>query len=105
MTTEDKIALIRKTLDEKKAEDVRDYDVRGKSTITDRVVAATATSAPHLRALSVAVQRALAEKAGEHGRTSGDAASAWIVVDDWDVMVHLFLADARAYYDIESLWK
>ena len=65
---------------------------------------ASATSVPHLRALAVAVERALAAK-GEHARVSGDAESAWIVLDYTDVMVHLFLPDARRYYDIESLWK
>lgn len=91
-------------LDDKKAENVRTYDVRGKSSVTDAVVAASATSAPHLRALSVAVQRAVREKTGEGARVSGDAESAWIVLDYVDAMVHLFLPEAREYYDIESLW-
>lgn len=42
---------------------------------------------------------------GAHARVSGDAESAWIVLDYSDLMVHLFLPDARRYYDIESLWK
>ena len=87
MSTEEAIETIRRALEEKKAEDL-----------------ASATSAPHLRALAVAVERALAAK-GEHARVSGDAESAWIVLDYTDVMVHLFLPDARRYYDIESLWK
>ena len=100
-----KIDAIRKALEDKKAEGVAVYDVRGKSSVTDETVAASATSAPHLRALSVAVQRAVREACGEGARISGDAESAWIVLDYFDVMVHLFLPDARAYYDIEALWR
>ena len=103
--TNPKIDAIRKALDDRKAEGVAVYDVRGKSSITDATVVASATSAPHLRALSVAVQRAVREACGEGARVSGDAESAWIVLDYFDAMVHLFLPDARAYYDIEALWR
>lgn len=91
-------------LEEKKAENVRTYDVRGRSSVTDSAVAASATSAPHLRALAVAVQRAVREKCGVGARVSGDAESAWIVLDYIDAMVHIFLPEAREYYDIEALW-
>ena len=103
--TNPKIDAICKALEDKKAEGVAVYDVRGKSSITDATVVASATSAPHLRALSVAVQRAVREACGEGARISGDAESAWIVLDYFDAMVHLFLPDARAYYDIEALWR
>ena len=100
-----KIDAIRKALEDKKAEGVAVYDVRGRSSITDTAVVASATSAPHLRALSVAVQRAVRDACGEGARISGDAESAWIVLDYFDAMVHLVLPDARAYYDIEALWR
>ena len=51
------------------------------------------------------MQRAVREACGEGARISGDAESAWIVLDYFDAMVHLFLPDARAYYDIEALWR
>jgi len=101
----DRIAVIRKALEDRKAENVLDFDVRGRSSVTDATVVASATSAPHLRALSVAVERAMRDAFGEGARVSGDAESAWIVLDYIDVMVHLFLPDARAYYDVEALWK
>ena len=101
----DRIAAIRAALEDRKAVHVRAYDVRGRSSITDATVVASATSAPHLRALSVAVERAMRDAFDEGARVSGDAESAWIVLDYVDVMVHLFLPDARAYYDIEALWR
>lgn len=104
MTTQEETETVLRALGDKQAVDVAAYDVRGKSGITDETVVASATSAPHLRALAVAVERAMAAKGG-HARVSGDAESAWIVLDYSDLMVHLFLPDARRYYDIESLWK
>ena len=37
-------------------------------------------------------------------RVSGDPESGWIVCDFVDVVVHIFSAEARAYYQLEKLW-
>lgn len=81
------------------------FDVTGKSTLADIIIVASGNSSPHLKALAGNVQREL-KKAGDNSvRVSGDSESAWIVLDLYDVIVHLFLPDAREYYDIESLWQ
>lgn len=92
-------------LDEKKAGDLRVYDVSEQSSITDYLVLATATSEPHLRAMRVELEKAVD---ASNTRIIGiDAAhdSGWIVVDLFDVMVHLFLPDRRTHYGLERLWK
>jgi len=81
------------------------FDVRERSTLTDFVVVASGTSTPHLKSLAGSLQREL-KKVGEGSvRVSGDSESAWIVLDLYDVIVHLFLPEAREYYAIESLWR
>ncbi len=85
-------------LDEKKAGDLRVLDVSQQSSITDYLVLATATSEPHLRALRVELEKTLdAAKVHIVGTETG-ADSGWIVVDAFDVMVHLFSADRRGHY-------
>ncbi len=94
-----------RALDEKKAGDLRVFDVSEQSSITDYLVIATATSEPHLRALRVELEKAV-DASG--ARTVGvDAAreSGWVVVDLFDVMVHLFLGSHRSHYGLERLWK
>jgi ribosome-associated protein len=92
-------------LDEKKAGDVAVLDVSAQSSITDYLVIATATSAPHLRALRVELEKAL-DGAGVHlvGMETAQE-SGWMVIDAFDVMVHLFLPEARARYGLERLWR
>jgi ribosome-associated protein len=80
-----------------KAEDVKVYDVRGKSGLTDFFIVATGAAAPHLKALVKALPKAVY-------RTSGDPESGWIVSDYVDVVVHVFSAEARQYYALEKLW-
>ena len=91
-------------LEDRKAENIVSIDVKGRSTLTDVIIVATGTSEPHLKALADTLQMHF-KKAGDPPRVSGDSESAWIVLDLFDVIVHLFLPDARAYYDIETLWK
>ncbi len=104
MTVEEQVGIIRAALEDKKAEDVRAYDVRGVSGLADAFVVATGSAAPHLKALVAGAQGAMKEAGVDSYRTSGDPASGWIVVDYVDVVMHVFLPEARAYYALEKLW-
>jgi ribosome-associated protein len=78
--------------------------VRGKSPLTDFFVVATGAAAPHLKALVAETQAAMKDAGVQSYRTSGDPESGWIVVDYFDVVVHVFSPEARAYYALEKLW-
>ena len=97
MTSEELAADLAKALEDAKAVDIKTYDVRGKSGLTDLFVVATGAAAPHLKALLRALPKAY--------RLSGDPESGWIVGDYVDVVVHVFSAEARAYYQLEKLWE
>jgi len=107
MTQKDEeIALgIADVLYDKQAEHIKVLDVRGVSTVTDYCVVASGTSAPHLKALQKAAQAYLKTQQSTTYRVSGDADSGWVLLDAFTVVVHIFLPEARAYYDIEALWK
>lgn len=99
------VKLCCRALDEKKAFDLRVLDVSEQSSITDYLVVATGTSAPHLRALRVELEKAI-DASGTHilgMETVQD--SGWFVVDAFDVMIHLFSSESRAHYALENLWK
>lgn len=92
-------------LDAKQAQDIRIFDVRGLSSVTDFYVVATGTSAPHLKALISEVQRRMKAQGVVSYRTSGDSDSGWVVVDFVYALVHMFSPEARAYYAIEKIWS
>ena len=96
MTAEEHARELASKLEDAKAADVRTYDVRGKSGLTDFFVVATGAAAPHLKALVRELPKAY--------RVSGEPDSGWIVADYVDVVVHVFSAEARAYYALEKLW-
>ncbi len=92
-------------LDDRKAENLRVLDVRGQSSVTDFLVLATGNSAPHLRALRVAAEKALKEESDSIHGVDNVPESGWLVVDAYDIMVHLFTQETRDLYRLESLWK
>lgn len=101
----DLVKLCCRALEEKKAGDLLVLDVSEQSSITDFLVLATGTSEPHLRALRVELEKVIdASKTRIVGMEVAQD-SGWIVVDAFDVMVHLFSPDTRSKYRLENLWK
>lgn len=95
----------RELADSKKAENIVVLDVRKVSSITDYFVIATGTSEPHLRAIVEEIRQRLEENHGlEPRRTDGTLQTAWVVLDYFDVIVHVMRTDVREYYDLEGLW-
>jgi len=89
----------------KKADNIRIFDVRGVSGVTDFYIVASGTSAPHLKALITETQRRMKESNIASYRTSGESSSGWVIVDYVTAVVHVFSPEARSYYDIERLWS
>lgn len=96
---------IRELADNRKAENIVVLDVRGLSSVTDFFVLATGTSEPHLRAIVDEVTEKLEEQEGLRPRAvDGQIPTTWVVLDYFDVIVHVMRGDVRAKYDLESLW-
>lgn len=98
-------SLCRELADNKKAEDIVVLDVRKLSSITDYFVLCTGTSEPHLRAIVDEIQDKLEKDVNLSPRgTDGTFQTNWVVLDYFDVIVHVMRADARELYNLEDLW-
>ncbi len=104
MTTEEKLAIVVRTLDEKKGQDLEAIQVTGLTIIGDYFVFVTATSTPHVRALADTVEEKLSQAGVEpdhiEGKTSG-----WLLLDYHDIVIHIFDEKNRGFYQIERLWN
>jgi ribosome-associated protein len=101
-----KLALLcRELADNKKAEHITILDVREISSVTDYFVIASGTSQPHLRAIVDEIQDEIRE---DHGlkpiAVDGTLQTEWVVLDYFDVIVHVMRQDVRDRYDLETLW-
>ena len=101
-----KLALLcREFADNKKAENIVILDVRKISSVTDFFVIASGTSEPHLRAIVEEITGKVRDEVGQRPRAvDGTVHGAWVVLDYFDVIVHVMRQDVRERYDLESLW-
>ncbi|SFS04738.1 ribosome-associated protein [Dyella sp. OK004] len=91
-------------LDELKAKDVREIDVRGKTSIADLLVICSGTSARHVKSIADEVVK-FAKKAGVMPLgVEGEQEAEWVLVDLGDVIVHVMLPRIREFYGLERLW-
>lgn len=96
-----------RSLEDDKALDPVVIPLQGKTQIADWMVVVTGTSSRHIA--SMADKLLLRLKEAGHGSASAegleDPQANWILIDAGDVIVHLFRAETRAFYDIEKLWS
>ena len=96
----------RELADNKKAEDLVILDVRKLSSVTDFFVIGTGSSEPHLRAITDEIEDVLLKESAVKPRArDGNINDSWIVIDYFDVIVHIMRGDARTRYDLEGLWR
>ena len=94
-----------KAADEMQAENIRVWDMRGISSLTDFMVVCAGSSMPHLRAILRDVSGLVLEWHGQRPvNAEGKADTRWVVLDYIDVMVHVMHQEMREYYGLEELW-
>jgi len=90
-------------IEDKKAQDIEVMDVQGKCAFADRFVLATGRTDRQLKAIAQGVA-SVAHANGLPAKIEGLEAMEWLLVDLGDVVVHLFLPDTRASFQLERLW-
>lgn len=95
---------VRNALDDLKARDVREIDVRGKTSIADTIIVASGTSTRHVKSIADEVVR-FAKQAGVLPLgVEGQQEAEWVLVDLGDIIVHVMLPRIREFYGLERLW-
>lgn len=92
-------------LSDKKGEDIVLMDTSPVSFIADYFVIATAGSDRQLKAMLDEIERALKAQEVRPLGIEGEPDSGWVLMDYGSVIVHLFDAGTRDFYDLESLWS
>jgi ribosome-associated protein len=95
---------VARALEDARAEDIAILDVAEISGFADYFVIATGTSVCHVRTLAERALEALGHSTRKRSGVEGLEACRWVLVDGFDVVVHLFLDEAREFYGLERLW-
>lgn len=98
------LKIVVDTLEDKKADDVVTIDLKGKTSIASYMVIASGTSQRHVASLAEHVQIKLKE-AGFSSTSEGEEKADWVLIDAFDVIVHIFRPEVRDFYNLEKMWS
>ena len=98
------LATVRAAVEEIKAKDVVEIDVRGKTSVTDHLVIASGTSTRHVKSIADEVIKFAKKLDVMPLGVEGEREAEWVLVDLGDVVVHAMLPRVREFYALERLW-
>ena len=103
-TSEEVLQTVLESLDDDKAEEVVQIDLRGRSDVADYMVICSGRSSRQVSSISEKLADRLKEKfklgAKMEGRETGD----WVLIDGSDVIIHVFRPEVRDFYQLEKMW-
>jgi len=92
-------------LEEMKAKEIKEIDIRGRASFADLLVIASGTSTRHVKSLADEVVK-FVKKAGMMPLgIEGQKEAEWVLVDLGDIVCHLMLPRIREFYALERLWS
>lgn len=91
-------------LEELKAKETVEIDVRGKTSVCDYMVVASGTSSRHVKSIADEVIRHAKRLGVKPLGIEGEREAEWVLVDLGDVVVHVMLPRVREFYALERLW-
>ena len=105
MTPKEIAIAAARALDSKKANDLMVLETGHLTTLADYFVICTATSSTQIKALSDHCEKTLKEAGEEPHHIEGHRGGTWVLMDYSSVVIHLFMPEAREFYNLERLWS
>ena len=103
-TSEDVLAHVLASLDDDKAEEVVQIDLRGRSDVADYMVICSGRSTRQVAAISEKLVDRLKLELRLISRIEGKDTADWVLIDTGDVIVHVFRPEVRDFYQLEKMW-
>ena len=102
--SEEVLALVLKSVDDDKAEDIVEIDLRGRSDVADYMVICSGRSSRQVAAISEKLADRIKEAFRLTVKMEGKETGDWVLIDTGDVIVHVFRPEVREFYQLEKMW-
>jgi len=103
-TSEEILAAVLKSVDDDKAEDIVQIDLRGRSDVADYMVICSGRSSRQVAAISEKLVDRLKQEFRVSSKMEGKETGDWVLIDTGDVIVHVFRPEVREFYQLEKMW-
>ena len=104
MTDREELEIAVKALDSRKAKNITALKVEDLTILANYFIIASATSTTQVKALADEVEYQLGEMGVKPKSIEGYQSQTWIVLEYYDIIVHVFLEETRDFYQLERLW-
>ena len=104
ISSEDLLARVIASLEDDKAEEIVQIDLRGRSEMADYMVICSGRSTRQVAAISEKLVDRLKQETGRLCRIEGKDTADWVLIDAGDVIVHVFRPEVREFYQLEKMW-
>jgi len=104
LTSEQLLGHILASLDDDKAEEVAQIDLRGRSEMADYMVICSGRSTRQVAAIAEKLVDRLKQDHGRLCKIEGKDTADWVLIDAGDVIVHVFRPEVRDFYQLEKMW-
>lgn len=105
MNQNEKLKLIAKAADSKRADDIKIIKIADLTIISDYFVIANGSSSTQTKAIADEIEFKMKEAGVFLLRTEGYQGANWIILDYGDIVVHVFYKETRDFYNLERLWN
>ena len=104
METKEIIDLINETIASKKGKDIKVMELSSVSTIADYFILASADSDVQVKAIADEIDKTLSKRGIKCYHKEGYDSLNWVLLDYFDIVVHIFRGETREFYNLEKLW-
>lgn len=104
MTSLEMVHTAAKLLNDKQAAEITAIEIRELTTIGDYFLIASGSSNSQVKALADSVEAGLAKDGATPRRVEGYQSAMWVVLDYYDVIIHIFYEPTRQFYALDRLW-
>ena len=98
------LTTILASLEDDKAEEIVQIDLRGRSDMGDYMVICSGRSSRQVSTISEKLVDKLKHDFGRLSKIEGKEAGDWVLIDTGDVIVHIFRPEVRDFYQLEKMW-
>ena len=94
-----------KALEDKKAVDIKVFDIEKVSILADYFIIASGTNRNQVQAMADNAEEILGRAGYEPRQIEGYQNANWILMDYGDLVIHIFDEENRLFYDLERIWR
>ena len=99
------LSLTCSSLEDDKAINIKIINLKDRSSIADFMVIASGNSSRQVSSMAINLIKKLKDQGISTRRPEGITNSDWVLIDAYDIIIHLFRPEVREFYALEKMWE